>query len=70
MLDHAVGVAAGMAAIPADVFAFTKRQLREPALARIRDAGPRADRAVQQTWESPATRDAVADYVARTLGKQ
>ncbi len=69
LLDHAVGVAAEMAAIPADVFAFTKRQLREPALARIRDAGPRADRAVQQTWESAATLEAIGDYVARTLGK-
>jgi enoyl-CoA hydratase len=69
LLDHAIGVAAEMAAIPADVFAFTKRQLREPALARIREAGPRADRAVQQAWESPATRAAIEDYVARTLGK-
>ena len=69
-MDRAVGVAAEMAAIPADVFAFTKRQLREPALARIRDAGPRADLAVQKTWESPATLAAIGDYVTRTLGKR
>jgi enoyl-CoA hydratase len=69
LLDHAIGVAAGMAAIPADVFAFTKRQLREPALARIRDADPRVTRAAQDTWESPATLAAIGDYVGRTLGK-
>ncbi len=68
LLDHAIGIAAAMAAIPADVFAFTKRQLREPALARIRTAG--LDPGVQQAWESPATLAAIGDYVARTLGKQ
>jgi hypothetical protein len=57
-----------MAAIPADVFAITKRQLREPALGRIRDADPRAERVVQESWKSPATLAAIADYVARTLG--
>jgi enoyl-CoA hydratase len=70
LLDHAVGLATEMAAIPADVFAVTKRQLREPALARIRDADARAERAVLATWKSPATLAAIGDYVARTLGKQ
>lgn len=69
LLDEAVLVAERLAALPSAAFALTKRQLREPALMRIRNAGPRIDPEVRQVWESPATLAAIRDYVARTFAK-
>jgi enoyl-CoA hydratase len=69
LLDAGVAVAEGLAALPSASFALTKQQIREPARARIRDAGPRVDPEVQKIWESPATLAAIRDYVARTFRK-
>jgi enoyl-CoA hydratase len=69
LVDEAVLVAERLAALPAAAFALTKQQLREPALLRIRSAGPRIDPEVQQIWESPATLAAIRDYIARTFAK-
>jgi len=70
LLDHAVDLARALAELPAGVFALTKRQLREPALSRMRSIGPRIDPAVQEIWESPETLAAIQGYVVRTLGKK
>jgi len=70
VLDRAVDAARALAERPAGAFALTKRQIREPALARIRSIGPRIDPEVQAIWESPATLAAIEQYVARTLGKK
>jgi enoyl-CoA hydratase len=70
LLDEAVAVAEALAALPSEAFAVTKAQLREPALARIRNAGPRIDAEVQKIWQSPATLSAIRDYIARTFGKK
>jgi enoyl-CoA hydratase len=69
LLDRAIAVANELSAIPSSIFAFTKRQLREPALTRMREAASRTDAAVQQMWESPETLAAIRDYVARTFAK-
>lgn len=66
LLEEAVAVAEAMAAIPAAAFALTKRQLREPALQRMR-AGAEIDAAVEDAWASPEILAAIGDYVARTL---
>jgi enoyl-CoA hydratase len=69
LVDHAVAAAARLAALPADVFALTKRQLRAPTLANIQ-AGAARDREVAATWNDPAAIDRVRDYVARTLKRR
>jgi enoyl-CoA hydratase len=66
LLDEAIGAAEALAAIPAAAFSLTKQQLRAPAMERIR-AGALVDQTVQDAWASPATLDAIRDYVARTL---
>lgn len=68
LLDEAVAVAESLAAIPAAAFALTKRQLREPALERMR-AGAVMDAAAEDSWASAETLDAIRGYVARTLNR-
>lgn len=68
LLDEAVAVAESLAAIPAAAFALTKRQLREPALERMR-AGAVMDAAAEDSWASAQTLDAIRGYVARTLNR-
>ena len=66
LVDEAVGVAESLAAIPSAAFALTKRQLRAPALQRMR-AGAEIDAAVEDAWASPEILRAIGDYVAKTL---
>jgi enoyl-CoA hydratase len=66
VLDEAVAVAESLAAVPFDAFDLTKRQLRSPALQRMRD-GAAIDATAQKAWESEPVLTAIRDYVARTL---
>ena len=66
LLDEAVAVAQSLAAIPSPAFTLTKRQLREPAMQRIR-AGAAVDAEVTNAWASAEMLDAIRAYVARTL---
>jgi enoyl-CoA hydratase len=61
--------AEAMAAIPAAAFAMTKRQLREPALQRIRESSARHDPGVIDVWAADGTLRAIAGYVERTFKK-
>jgi enoyl-CoA hydratase/carnithine racemase len=62
LLDSAVDRAQRMAQVPADVFAFSKRQLQRPARDRIA-ARSGDDEAVLAMWSSDRTRDAIARYL-------
>lgn len=66
LLDEAVAVAESLAAIPSAAFTLTKRQLRAPAMQRIR-AGAAVDAEVTSAWASAETLSAIREYVARTL---
>jgi enoyl-CoA hydratase len=66
VLDEAVAVAESLAAVPFDAFDLTKRQLREPALQRMRDGGD-TDTIVREAWAGEPVLAAIRDYVARTL---
>jgi enoyl-CoA hydratase len=66
VVDEAVAVAESLAAIPFDAFDLTKRQLREPALRRMR-GGSEIDAIVQEAWAGEPILAAIRDYVARTL---
>src|SRR5262245_17432535 len=67
LIDHAVGIAESLAALPPVPFALTKQQLREPAAKRIRDDGPRVDPLVREIWAGPESLAAIRAYVARTF---
>jgi enoyl-CoA hydratase len=63
LLDSVLRQAQAMARIPADVFAFSKRQLQRPARERIA-ARTGDEEAVLAMWSSAATRDAIAGYLS------
>ncbi|PKW16392.1 enoyl-CoA hydratase/isomerase family protein [Saccharopolyspora spinosa] len=62
LLDSAVGHAQRMARIPAEVFAFSKRQLQQPARDRIA-ARSEDDQAVLAMWSSTDTQQAISGYL-------
>ena len=66
VLDEAVAVAEGLAAVPYDAFHLTKRLLRDPALGRMHQGGAIHD-VVQDAWAGETVLAAISDYVARTL---
>jgi enoyl-CoA hydratase/carnithine racemase len=66
VLDEALAVAEGLAAVPFDAFHLTKQQLRGPALQRMREGG-QIDAIVLEAWASEPILTAIRDYVARTL---
>jgi enoyl-CoA hydratase len=68
VLPRALAIAAEFAALPDEPLRHTRRQVRAPALDLI--ARQHADdKLVRQMWGSPAARDAVDRYVAKTLRK-
>ena len=62
LLDAAADRAARMARVPAEVFAFSKLQLQQPARDRIA-ARSGDDEAVLAAWSSDRTRDGIARYL-------
>jgi enoyl-CoA hydratase len=62
LLEAAAGRAQKMAQVPAGVFAFSKRQLQQPARDRIA-AHSGDDEAVLAMWSSARTRDAITGYL-------
>jgi enoyl-CoA hydratase len=62
LLDSAINRAQQMAQIPAEVFAFSKRQLQQPARDRIA-ARSGGDEAVLAMWSSDRTQAAIARYL-------
>jgi enoyl-CoA hydratase len=62
LLDSAVDRAGQLAQFPAEVFAFSKRQLQQPARDRIA-ARSGDDEAVLAMWSSDRTREAIARYL-------
>jgi enoyl-CoA hydratase len=68
LLDAAVAAAEALAAIPAESFALTKAQLRQPARDFLALHAARIDREALRCWSAPAAQDAIRRYVAKTLG--
>lgn len=62
LLDAAIDQAKRMAQVPAEVFAFSKRQLQQPARDAIAASGG-DEEAVLAMWSSDRTRDAIAGYL-------
>jgi len=67
LIARAVVAAKALAALPPAAFALTKRQTRQPALARIARDACAAE--VEAIWTVPETAARIRDHVARTLRK-
>jgi enoyl-CoA hydratase len=68
LLDAALAEAEALATIPAESFALTKAQLRQPARDFLAVHAARIDREALACWSAPAAQDAIRRYVAKTLG--
>ncbi|MFL6126357.1 enoyl-CoA hydratase/isomerase family protein [Actinophytocola sp.] len=64
LLAAAVSSAAALAAVPVPVYALAKRQLHEPAHARIAARRGVDDQAVDALWADPGTGARLRDYLA------
>lgn len=69
LMDRALAVAGAMAATPPASFARTKRDVHRPVLETWERLTLQHDRETLDVWDSPAVREAVRAYVARTLKK-
>jgi enoyl-CoA hydratase len=69
LIDVAVEAAAELAALSPNLFALTKRQLRAPAMARIRESAAQFDAEVMDMWARSETIAAIEAYIARTFKK-
>jgi enoyl-CoA hydratase len=67
VVDDAVARAASMGEIPEEVFAFSKRQLRQPVWERISKHAA-DDETVLEVWSSEETRVRIAAYMASLGG--
>jgi enoyl-CoA hydratase/carnithine racemase len=68
LLDAALAEAEALATIPAESFALTKAQLRQPTRDFLAVHAARIDREALACWSAPAAQDAIRRYVAKTLG--
>ena len=68
VVDRAVEMAARLGSLPPASFALTKRIIREPSQARVREMQA-VDEKVTEAWMSAPVQEAVRAYVERTLGK-
>ena len=69
LLDRALARAEHLASVPADTFAITKREIRRPAMVRVRSLAQTAAREVQAQWLEPRTLDGIRAYLDRTIPK-
>lgn len=67
VLERATFLAQSLAALPPAAYALTKRQLRDAAFDRIRQAGPDYDREVKAIWTNPATIARIRSYIEKTF---
>jgi enoyl-CoA hydratase len=63
LLDDAVAEAQRLAVIPADVYAYTKRQLQDPARVRINAISQADEDAATAMWAAPAIQSAVNAFL-------
>ena len=69
LLDHALAGAERLASVPTETFALTKREIRRPAMDRIRSLAQTAAREVEAQWLDPKALDGIRAYLDRTIPK-
>ncbi len=70
LLDEAVAEAERLAALPADAFALTKRQLWTPAFDAYARHGAARDAEVVEQWSREASRETIRRYLEATVGRK
>lgn len=70
LLERAIEVARGLAAVPAEIYALGKRQLRRPTVETIERGGAAYDAEVLELWTAERTHARIRAYLERTVGKR
>ncbi|GAB3151601.1 enoyl-CoA hydratase/isomerase family protein [Amycolatopsis sp. NPDC004378] len=68
VLERALAVATRLGELPAEAFAHTKAQIRQPFHERIAEHRHTDDPEVERLWRAPAALAAVKSYVDKVLG--
>ena len=69
LLDRAIAVAERLASVHRETFAISKREIRRPALVRIRALEQTVAREVHARWIEPETLERIRGYLDRTIPK-
>ena len=69
LIDHALAVAERLASVHRETFAITKREIRRPALVRVRALEQTVAREVHAQWLEPGTVERIRGYLDRTIPK-
>ena len=69
LLDGAIATATRLASVHRDSFALTKREIRRPAMDRIRDLEQTVGREIHAQWLEPGTLERIRGYLDRTIPK-
>jgi len=69
LLDQSVSTAESLAAIPPDLYSFSKMQARQPVRAAIEVNRQLHEPLVHELWMSPKTQESIREFAARTLNK-
>ena len=69
LLDRAVEQAEKLGELSPQVFAHTKRHIRQPVLDQARAGESKFEASIIDMWSAPETLEAIRDYVSRTLNK-
>jgi len=69
LIDHALAVAERLASVHRETFAITKREIRRPALVRVRALEQTVAKEVHARWLEPGTLERIRGYLDRTIPK-
>jgi enoyl-CoA hydratase len=69
VLEVATSAARELAALAGQTFAISKMQIRAPARLRLANLTEDEKKRILAAWLDPATREAIREYVERTLGR-
>ena len=69
LLDRALAGADRLGSVHRESFAITKREIRRPAMVRIRALEQTVGREVHERWLEPGTVERIRDYLDRTIPK-
>ncbi len=70
VLDLACEAARRLGALSADAFAISKRQIRQPALERMRALAAETDDQVLEVWSRPETLARIRAFLDKTVGRK
>ena len=70
LMTQAGKIAQDFSNIPANIFALTKAQIRQPVMDQVKISDKEFKENVKEIWLNPKTRQVIEDYISRTFKKE